>query len=128
MLKFQLRYFILAVIIFLTEVVIALFVHDNFIRPYVGDFLVVILVYCFLKSFFNLSVGAAAVSALLFSYLVETLQYFNLIKTLGLQNSGIAKLVLGSSFEWGDIVAYTAGIIIVVLIENRLNKKSKTVV
>ena len=55
----------------------------------------------------------------LFSFLVETLQYFDLIKVLGLENSGFAKTVLGSSFEWPDIVAYTAGITVILLIENR---------
>ena len=125
MLRFQPGYFILAVILFLVEVAIALFVHDQFVRPYFGDFLVVILMYCFLRSFFNLPVLVTAVSVLLFSYLIEVLQYFDLIKALGLENSGFAKTVLGSSFEWPDIVAYTAGITVILLIENR-RKQSKS--
>ena len=46
MLTFNPRYFLVAVALFITEVLIALYVRDDFIRPYVGDFLVVILVYC----------------------------------------------------------------------------------
>ena len=34
-----------------TEVLIALFIHDSFIRPYVGDVLVVAVVYFFLRIF-----------------------------------------------------------------------------
>jgi hypothetical protein len=117
MLKFNKIYFALTVLLLLTEIVIALFVHDRFVRPYVGDFLVVILIYCFVKSFLNLSVWFTAVSVLCFSFCVEITQYFNLIGKIGLQDSGIAKAVLGNSFAWEDLVAYVAGIAFVVIIE-----------
>ena len=39
------------VILFLIEAAIALWVHDRFIRPYIGDVLVVVLVYVFGFSF-----------------------------------------------------------------------------
>lgn len=125
MLKFNRNYFILTVLLFLIEVCIALFVHDKIIRPYVGDFLVVILIYCFIKSFFNLSNKVAAISTLIFSYAVEALQYFNVVTILGLQHSKPARIIIGASFSWEDIVAYTAGIGLVFLTEKlalRLNK------
>ena len=37
--------------LFVVETLIALFVRDAFIRPYMGDVLVVILVYCFVRMF-----------------------------------------------------------------------------
>ena len=117
MLKFQLKYFILFVILFLIEVVIALFFHDNFIRPFFGDFLVVILIYCFIKSFFNSPLVITAIGVLLFSYLIEVLQYFNIVKILGLQNSNLARVVIGTSFEWTDLIAYTLGIGLVILLD-----------
>ena len=40
------------VILFLIEAAIALWVHDRFIRPYIGDVLVVVLVYVFVRIFF----------------------------------------------------------------------------
>lgn len=92
--------------------------HDNFIRPYVGDFLVVILIYCFLKSFLNIPVIPLALSVLLFSYCVETLQYFQLVNKLGLQHSKLARIVIGTSFEWIDIIAYTLGIAFIIFIES----------
>ena len=82
-----------------------------------GDFLVVILVYCFLRSFINSSVVRLALSALLISYTVETLQYFDMLGRLGLQNSTLARVVLGNSFEWIDMVAYTGGIVLVLCVE-----------
>lgn len=124
MFTFRFNYFIIAIFLFLTEVAIALFVHDQLIRPYVGDLLVVILIYSFVKSFVNVQVPGTAISVLIFAWLVETLQYFNLVIHLGLANSKTANIILGNSFSWIDILAYTLGICIVLVIEViRLSKQ-----
>ncbi|MCC6282037.1 MAG: DUF2809 domain-containing protein [Saprospiraceae bacterium] len=117
MLKFSRPYFFSAVLIFGIEVLIALFAHDRIIRPYIGDLLVVVLIYCFIKSFLDLPVFKAALFVLLFSYSIEMLQYFNLVTKLGLQDSKIARIVIGTSFEWLDLLAYTVGIGLVVCVE-----------
>jgi hypothetical protein len=117
LLKFNKRYFIIAVGIFVIEVVIALFIHDKIIRPYLGDFLVVILIYCFVKSFLNTPVFPTALAVLLFSYTVEISQYFHLVNCLGLQNSKFARTIIGTSFEWIDLATYTAGIVVLLIIE-----------
>ncbi|MGX7666761.1 ribosomal maturation YjgA family protein [Flavobacterium pedocola] len=117
MLTFNRTYFLLATLIFNTEVMIALFVKDTFIRPYFGDVLVVILIYCFVKSFLKIPVLPAVVSVLLFSYLIEMLQYFNIVEVLNLGHSKVARIVIGSSFEWLDLVAYTAGACLTLLVE-----------
>ena len=123
MLTFRLPYFILAVLLFATEVLIALFVDDRFVRPYVGDFLVVILMYCFFRSFLKTSVLSLALAVLLFAYAIETAQYFRLVNRLGLANNKVMRTVIGSSFEWGDMVAYTLGILAVVIVEKARGKK-----
>lgn len=117
MFRFHKGYFLPAVALFFVEVGIALFVHDNFIRPYFGDTLVVVLIYCFLKSFLRTPVNPTAIAVLLFSYAIEVLQYFNLIGLLHLENNRVAKCVLGNSFEWVDFIAYTVGIVLVIVIE-----------
>jgi hypothetical protein len=117
MLKFNKRYFLLTVVLFLIEVLIAAYINDAIIRPYVGDYLVVILLYCFVKSFFNLPVVPLAIGVLLFAYTIEILQYFNLVDRLGLRHSKLAVVVIGSSFEWIDLIAYTLGIATVIAIE-----------
>lgn len=117
MLNFHRQYFTAALLLFCTEILIALFAHDNFIRPYFGDLLVVILLYCLVKSFYNFPVRITSMSVLLFSYLIETLQYFNLVHHLGLDNSNIANILIGNSFAWLDILAYTLGIFLVLWIE-----------
>lgn len=118
-------YFKLTVILFLIEVSIAVFVKDRFIRPYLGDVLVVILIYCFVKSLVKISVHKAAFGVLLFAFCIEILQYFNLVEKLKLQHNTVAKTVIGTSFSWEDILAYIAGILIVIAVENRSNKKKQ---
>lgn len=115
--KFSRKYFIAALILFIIEIGIALFVNDQFIRPYLGDYLVVIFIYCFLKSFWNAPPLTVALSVLIFSFLVEILQYFEFIKILGLGNSTLAKIIIGTTFHWADLVAYLAGILTVLGIE-----------
>ena len=122
LLKFNRRYFVLAVLILAIEILIAKFAHDEIIRPYVGDLLVVILIYCFIKSFLNTPVLTTALSVLIFSYAIEILQYFHAIKWLGLQNSKIARTIMGDSFEWIDLVAYTIGIVVVIYTEKLFAK------
>lgn len=117
MLTFNKKYFFLSIILLIIEVLIALFVHDKLIRPYLGDVLVVILIYCFIKSFLQLPVLPAAIFVLLFSFGIEFLQYLNIVEKLGLQNSKIAITVIGTSFAWIDLVCYIAGIIIVLFTE-----------
>ncbi len=117
MLTFNKKYFILTVLLFIVEVLIALFVRDRFVRPYVGDVLVVMLIYCFLKSFFRIGIVSAAVIVLLFAFSVEAMQYFRFIELIGWEHNRIARTVLGTHFTWNDIVAYVVGIGIVLVVE-----------
>jgi hypothetical protein len=125
-LKFERNYFLLTILIFFIEILIAVFAHDRIVRPYVGDVLVVILIYCFVKSFFNTPVFTAAIGVLIFSYSIEFLQYFNIVNLLGLQNSTIAKTFMGTSFAWIDLLAYTVGIVLILFVEKIVaHKKHK---
>jgi hypothetical protein len=117
MITFNKIYFFIALLVLSIEVLIAIFIHDNFVRPYIGDVLVVILIYCFLKAFIKLPVLTTAIIVLLFAFTIEILQYFNFVENLGLEGSEIARTVLGTAFTWTDLIAYTAGIIIVLLTE-----------
>ena len=119
MFRFHKGYFGLTVVLLLIEVLIAMYVRDNFIRPYFGDFLVVILMYCFLKSIADPDVRLTAMAVLLFSYLIEIFQYLNFVERLGLGNSEIARTLIGTSFAWRDILAYTTGILTVLWFERR---------
>jgi DNA integrity scanning protein DisA with diadenylate cyclase activity len=115
-------YFIATILLFLTEVYIGWHVRDTIIRPYGGDFLVVILIYCFVKSFVDTPVLSTALGVLLFSYLVEISQYFHLVNLLGLEHNTTARIVMGVGFSFIDLLAYTLGIALVVLLEKLFNR------
>ena len=115
--KLNPNYLKLTILLFTTEVLIALYVHDNIIRPYIGDLLVVILIYCFVKSFFDIPVLKTAFGVLIFSYTIEILQYLKLVELLGLQHSKAANIIMGNSFEWIDLLAYTSGFACILLAE-----------
>lgn len=129
MLRFKKTYFLLTIFLFIIELLIALYIHDNFIRPTIGDLLVVILIYCFLMTFLNLKYWATSIFVLLFAYLVEILQYFHIVELLGLQNNKLMVIVIGNSFSWKDLIAYLSGVLIIIAIETlveRFYKKAIT--
>lgn len=102
-------YLLIGIGLFLVEVFIALFVRDAIIRPYGGDFLAVIMLYAFARSVVNWPAIRVAVVVLGIAYAIEIAQYLNLLSWLGWQDNTLAKVVLGSSFEWIDMLAYTLG-------------------
>ena len=117
MLKFNLYYFIAFVVLFITEVLIALYAHDEFVRPLLGDFLVVILLYCMVKSVIKKQETEIALYVLIFAYLVELAQYYEFVKRIGLGDNQLANIVFGNFFSWVDIVMYTLGIMLVLTFE-----------
>jgi uncharacterized membrane protein len=121
--QFNRNYFTLAILLFLIEVCIALFVNDNFIRPYIGDVLVVILMYCAVKSVFNLPVMATALGVLLLSFGIELLQYANFIEKIGLETNTLARTILGHSYSVEDLMAYTIGVIVIITVEKLILEK-----
>jgi hypothetical protein len=118
--RFDLRYFFSALMLFGAELFIGFCMHDRVVRPYGGDFLVVILLYCMVRSFWDGPILATALSVLLFAYLIEVSQYFRLADHLGLKAHSLARILLGSDFSWVDMLAYTLGIFLVVSIERRI--------
>jgi uncharacterized membrane protein YuzA (DUF378 family) len=126
-LTFNRTYFAFTILIFWIEVGIALYIHDDFIRPYMGDVLVVMLMYCFIKSFFNLPMAVVAGFVLCFAFAIEGLQFLNVVALLGLQHSKLARTVLGTSFSWIDLLTYIIGIAVVIVVEKYAKKaKPKT--
>lgn len=123
MLTFNKTYFIFTILIFLIEILIALFANDSFVRPYLGDVLVVILIYCFIKSFFKLPFVPVALFVLIFAFSIELLQFLNIVEKLHLEQSKIARTVIGTSFCWIDLLTYIIGIAIVIGIEKYWPKK-----
>ncbi|UBM58021.1 DUF2809 domain-containing protein [Marinilongibacter aquaticus] len=103
--------------VLLIEIAIALFVRDSFVRPFVGDTLATILVYVGIRAFSCLRFGDALLTALLISYTVEVLQYAHFLEWAGWYENAFLRIVLGSAFSWGDILAYTLGAVLILVFE-----------
>ncbi len=106
---FSPRYFYWTVFLLTVEILIGNFIHDSFVRPFIGDVLVIILIYCLLKTFWKIRVRLAACSVLAFACTIEVLQYFKLVNPLGLQQYKLLVIILGATFDWNDILAYVIG-------------------
>lgn len=120
----QKHYLTIAIVIFLIEVAIAAFVHDAFLRPFGGDFLVVILIYTLVRGVTPFSVVPTIVGTLLFSLFIEALQFINFVEIIGLEKVKIARVVLGTSFSWLDILAYSLGALFVFFVESIITIQS----
>jgi hypothetical protein len=123
MLRFHVCYFLLTIILLGVEILIGAYLHDDLIRPYGGDFLVVILLYCLVRSGVNLPVLPTAAAVLVLAWLVETGQYFGLADRLGFKGHSLGRILLGSYFAWADMVAYTLGILLVLVVERGVRGK-----
>jgi hypothetical protein len=124
--RFHAGYFLLMLLLLIAEIFIALYISDDFIRPYFGDMLVVILIYCFVKSFADTPVIPTATAVLFLAFVIEFLQYLHIIDRLGWRKYKIANLVMGNLFQWLDLVMYTAGILLVIIIERYRSTRSQT--
>jgi hypothetical protein len=88
------------------EVFIGVFVRDRFIRPYVGDMLVTVLLCCLSRVVFPRLNPALPV--FLFAAGVELIQLAGLPELLGLEGT-LAGIILGSTFDMKDILCYALG-------------------
>jgi uncharacterized protein DUF2809 len=114
--RFSKRYAILSIALFVVEVFIALFIHDRLVRPFVGDMLVVILIFTICRSVINANYFWLALSVLIFSFAVEIGQYFDLVAALGLQQCVLARTIIGTTFDYHDLLAYGAGVLLILII------------
>ena len=116
--KRRIVYALIALGLLAVEVLIALFVHDNFIRPYVGDVLVTVLICAFLRIFIPKGVKLLPLYVFVFAAGVEILQYFHIVEVLGLSDNRFFSVLIGSVFDVKDIVCYGVGYVVFAICEN----------
>ncbi|MEN4759655.1 DUF2809 domain-containing protein [Chryseobacterium sp. C39-AII1] len=123
--KFSLKYFVSTILIFLIEVLIATKLKDIFfVRAYLGDVIVVMLIYTFIKSFIEIKSDQKLIFGIfIFSCLVEFAQYFNIAEKLGFQPGSLMYIVIGNSFSWIDILCYAAGCLLLSIFVKITEKK-----
>lgn len=121
--KLRLLYGAAFFVLMAVETLIALYVHDDMIRPYVGDMIVVLVVYCFVRIFVPVKGRLMPLYVFLFAACVEVLQYFDLVTLLGLSGSRVARIVLGSVFDVKDLACYAVGCLVLGVWEWAVRRK-----
>lgn len=116
--KTKIPYLITSILLLIVEITIALYANDQFIRPILGDYLAVILLFYILATFLRISLNKIALISLLTSYIIEGLQFIHILELLDLEKYTFLRIVLGTSFSWMDMLAYTLGALTVALIHN----------
>jgi Protein of unknown function (DUF2809) len=115
--RFSSRYAIAFAVLLLVETLIALFVQDSFVRPYLGDSLAVVALYCLLLAFLAISRRGALVGAFVFACCLEVGQALRLVERLGLSDNRVMRVVLGTHYSTLDLVAYAGGVVLVLVLE-----------
>lgn len=114
--KFSLKYLLLSLLLFCIEVLIATVLKNNFfVRAYLGDVIVVILLYTFVRTFIKMNSIKLIAGIFIFSCFIEFAQYFNIAEKLGFQRGSLMYIVIGNSFSWIDILCYAIGCLLLLI-------------
>lgn len=125
--KARLPYIIGVLLLTAVEVVIGVFEFSHFIRSYIGDVIIVWVLYCLFRSFVprKFNSYAVALGILAFSFVVEFLQKAHIADILGVENK-LLRTLIGTSYATEDLWSYAAGTavtILEILIFKKLNKE-----
>lgn len=116
--KINIKYIIAFFILLTIETYIGLFVRDAIIRPYIGDILVVVLLYTLVRGLWGKPIRFLPVYVFVFAAAVELAQYFRIAELLQLQDNRLISTVIGTSFDIKDILCYLTGALLLVAWEN----------
>lgn len=122
--NFSLNYFISFLLLLTIEIIIAVFHFNPIIRGFLGDVLVILLLYSFFKIFIKNNTIKISFAILTFAFFIEFLQLLKITDKLNI-HSKIFLIVLGSVFDVWDLVAYLIGFSIIILIEKFLIKTAE---
>lgn len=101
---------LLAVMVFAVEVVIATQLsHVSWIPAYLGDVLVVVLIYAAVRSVLRVNDYALLLAVFVFACSIEVMQHFHMAERLGFVRGDVMYTVIGNTFSWGDIACYAVG-------------------
>ncbi|MBK8803108.1 MAG: DUF2809 domain-containing protein [Fibrobacteres bacterium] len=127
MFRFSVPWAVFAFALFALEVFIGAKVTDNFVRPYLGDVLVVILVHAIVRTFVTTPWRRVLPGVVVFAFAVEGMQAIHLGDLLGLRPGSIPAIVLGSQADFRDLLCYLAGGLVVGGLEWLLEERSSKV-
>lgn len=103
--KKRTAYGIAFLLLLAVEILIGAFVRDDLIRPYVGDILVTVLLCCLGRILFPDRFRFLPAAVFAFAVVIECAQ---LIHIPALEGT-IWGIILGSTFDWADLLCYGIG-------------------
>lgn len=121
--KLNFKNLFIFLILLIIEILIALYIKGGFIRHVFGDFLAVITLYYFFKTFIKAKSIYIALAVLLISFLIEFLQLVKVLELLNFQNNNFLSIVFGTTFSVTDLIAYTLGICTVFIFEKLISSQ-----
>lgn len=102
-----------------------MFIFPKNIAPYVGDMLWAMMVYFGFRFLLpNFSLLKSFSMAIIFSFAIEISQLYQADWINAIRRTTIGGLILGYGFLWEDIVSYSIGIVIGVIIDKYLRLKN----
>lgn len=114
--RFHLGYCLFALTVLLVEIVIAKYM-SGWVRSYLGDVLVIVLLYSAIMSVAALNKKSVVLFTLIVAFAIEYGQYFKLAERLGFAPDSVAYIVLGNTFSGADLGCYAIGAILILLVE-----------
>ena len=90
---------------------------SGWVRSYLGDVLVIILLYSAIMSVVELNKKSVVLFTLIVAFAIEFAQYFKLAERLGFVPDSLAYIVLGNTFSGADLGCYVVGAILILLFE-----------
>ena len=123
--KKRMAFLIIFLVLLAVEFIIGIFFKGGFVRAYLGDVIVVVVIYAFIRVFIPDDFPFLTLAVFVFALLVELSQIIPLCDFLGIKN-GFIRTLMGTSFSSWDILCYFAGCLTTVPYDIYLFKRKKS--
>jgi len=117
------RYLVIFLLLLTAEIAIALLHIHKFVRGFVGDLLVIPLLYSTLKLISKGSTKTVLLCTVTIAFGLELAQYIGLADILGIQNKWL-RVIIGTTYDPLDLLAYSLGATFILMYEYYDNKNT----
>lgn len=116
-------YIALSCLFFVVCVLIVLYARELWtVRWWIWDVVIILLLYVIIKSIIEVPPIVLISIIVILAIVIEVLQYFQLVQIMWLESNSLARLIIGSVFDFQDILSYLVGGGLCVLLEKSLWK------
>ena len=121
MLRQRLKYGLITGIVIISGLLSRKF---SIVPLWVGDMLWAAMIYFILRFFYpRAPARSIVIGSISISYAIEFSQLYKAPWIDNLRHTFLGRMVLGDTFLWGDLLSYSVGILLAVLLDNSINRK-----